>query len=347
MELDLDDDDLLLTYALFVLLGLALFDPYINPPQRQRVRDSALHGWQWVIEQINGHRDRIFKNLRMEVPLFLYLCELLVERGYWQPHPTQRVGVHESVAIALVCLSHNKRHRDLAKCFQHSLEMMDQHLRHCLRALVRLGRHIVRPRNENRIHPRIGNSGKFWPWFKDCIGAVDGTHVSAWCQARDRDHFRNRHGYLSQNVLAGCNHDMRLVYVRVGWDDSAHDRVLQETLLDPNCNFPMSAKGKYYAIDAAYTCMPGFMAPNRDARGSQQERAAKSLFNKCHTSLRNIIECTFGALKKGFSILKGPMQNYLMATQNNIVLACCTLHNFMREHKLDDEYFLEEANVGV
>ena len=105
--------------------------------------------------------------------------------------------------------------------------------------------------------------------------------------------------------------------------------------------------GKYYMVDAAYTNMPGFMAPFRAARDTQHERAAKALFNRRHASVRNIIERSFGVLKKRFPILKGPMQNYRIATQNNIVLACCTLHNFMRDYAPNDEYFDEEAALGA
>lgn len=105
--------------------------------------------------------------------------------------------------------------------------------------------------------------------------------------------------------------------------------------------------GKYYAVDAAYTNMPGFMAPFRGARGTQLEREAKALFNKHHSGVRNIIERAFGVLKKRFPILKEPMQNYMMATQNNIILACCTLHNFICENVPHDEYFHEIAEAGA
>ena len=106
--------------------------------------------------------------------------------------------------------------------------------------------------------------------------------------------------------------------------------------------------GKYYAVDAAYQNMTGFMAPFKGARGTAQERAVRILFNKRHASLRNIIERTFGVLKKRFPILKGPMQNYMMATQNNIVLACMALHNFMREYVPNDAYFAEEeADIAL
>ncbi|CDO98472.1 unnamed protein product [Coffea canephora] len=42
-------------------------------------------------------------------------------------------------------------------------------------------------------------------------------------------------------------------------------RILKNTLLDPNSGFLMPPLGKYYAVDAAYTNIPGFMAPFRGA----------------------------------------------------------------------------------
>ncbi|XP_027079317.1 uncharacterized protein [Coffea arabica] len=343
---DIDLDNILIAV---VLLGLMFFDPRFSRVQRRRrVRDSALSGRDYVVELINGYEDRIIENMRLDVPQFLLLCDLLVQRGYWHAYPSQRVGVHESVALTLMCLSHDERHRILAKRFQHSTETIDRHVRRVLRGLVRLGRDLVRPRNFDNTHPRILNNALFMPWFRDCVGALDGTQVSAWCRAEIRERYRNRYGDLSQYVLAACDHDMRFVYVRVDWEDSAHNaRILQNTLLDPNLGFPMPPLGKYYAVDATYTNMPGFMAPFRGAQGTHHERAAKALFNRRHASVRNIIERTFGVLKKRFPILKGPMQNYLIATQNNIVLACCTLHNFMRDYVPNDEYFNEEALQGA
>ncbi|XP_071923057.1 protein ALP1-like [Coffea arabica] len=349
--LDDETDDVVFDNILLgvVRLGFMFFDPRFNRvPRRRRVRDSVLSGRDYVLELINGHEDRIIENMCLDVPQFLMLCDLLVQRGYWHAYPSHQVGVHESVALTLMCLSHDERHRVLAERFQHSTETIDRHVRRVLRALVRLDRDLVRPTDFDGTHPRILNNASLMPWFRDCVGALDGTHVSAWCSSEIRERFINRHGDLSQNVLAACDHDMRFVYVRVGWEGSAHDaRILQDTLLDPNSGFPMPPPGKYYAVDAAYRNMPGFMAPFRGAQGTQHEQAAKRLFNRRHASVRNIIERTFGVLKKRFPILKGPMQNYLIATQNNIVLACCTLHNFMRAYSPADEYFNEEATLGA
>ena len=101
--------------------------------------------------------------------------------------------------------------------------------------------------------------------------------------------------------------------------------------------------------------MSGFLAPYRGSRYHFQDfRASRSgprtrveLFNYRHSSLRNVIERTFGVLKSRFAILTGKMPNYMFTRQCQIVIACCCLHNFIRKHANDDPWFqqMEDPNV--
>ncbi|XP_071916124.1 protein ALP1-like [Coffea arabica] len=145
------------------------------------------------------------------------------EGGYITEGPCDKVTVEESVAIALYGLSHDLTQRVLGERFQHSTETIHRHVRRLCQALVQLAPIALRHRNTDTTHPRIRNNRRFYPWFKDCIGAIDETHVSASVPRGEHDAFRNRKGTLSQNVLAACDHDMRFVYVRAGWEGSAHD----------------------------------------------------------------------------------------------------------------------------
>jgi len=76
-------------------------------------------------------------------------------------------------------------------------------------------------------------------------------------------------------------------------------------------------------------------------RGPQN---AKEFFNHRHSSLRNVIERTFGVLKKCFPIIaNGTEPHYDVDTMTKIVLACCILHNFLRRVD-NDESLLEEID---
>ncbi|MDD0148476.1 transposase family protein, partial [Shigella flexneri] len=54
-----------------------------------------------------------------------------------------------------------------------------------------------------------------------------------------------------------------------------------------------------------------------------------------HARARNVIERTFGVLKKRWAVLRSPTF-YPIETQNKIILACALLHNFIRESMPED-----------
>ncbi|KAK8954997.1 hypothetical protein KSP39_PZI002110 [Platanthera zijinensis] len=106
---------------------------------------------------------------------------------------------------------------------------------------------------------------------------------------------------------------MKFLYVLPGWEGSSSDsRVLRDALERPNC-FEVP-KGKYYLVDAGYTNGPGFLTPYRSTRYHLKEWSTqgnnptnfKELFNLRHAKERNVIERTFGSLKKRWTILRQP-----------------------------------------
>jgi hypothetical protein len=90
----------------------------------------------------------------------------------------------------------------------------------------------------------IRGDPRFFPFFQDCIGALDGCH----CDAFTNDLlFRNRKKTVSQNVLGVVNFDSTFSYVLAGWEGSAHDgNVLQDALMKGL----IRREGKFYIADA-------------------------------------------------------------------------------------------------
>jgi len=66
------------------------------------------------------------------------------------------------------------------------------------------------------------------------------------------------------------------------------------------------------------------------------------VFNHAHSSLRNVIEWSFGVLKLKWRILLN-LPSYPVNKQSKIIVACMALHNFIREADLEDPDF--ESNV--
>jgi hypothetical protein len=67
----------------------------------------------------------------------------------------------------------------------------------------------------------------------------------------------------------------------------------------------------------------------------------KELFNYRHAQLRNVIERTFGVLKKRFKILV-TAQEYSLEDQARLVSALAVVHNFIRLHDPNDNDFEED-----
>ncbi|KAA0047721.1 retrotransposon protein [Cucumis melo var. makuwa] len=148
--------------------------------------------------------------------------------------------------------------------------------------------------------------------LENCLGALDGTYIKVNVPAGDRPIFRTRKGEIATNVLGVCDTKRDFVYVLVDWEGSAADsRILHDALSRENgLQVP---KGYYYLCDEGYPNAEGFLAPYRGQRYHLQEwRGAanaptnpKEYFNMKHSSVRNVIERTFGVLKGHWAILRG------------------------------------------
>ncbi|VAH71312.1 unnamed protein product [Triticum turgidum subsp. durum] len=200
--------------------------------------------------------------------------------------------------------------------------------------------------SSNQVPSKILGDARFYPYFKNCLGAIDGTHIEAKVRLDKQTPYRNRHGYPSQNVMAVVSFDMTFSYVAAGWEGSASDQaVLRWAMTSGGLVVP---EGKFNLVDSGYANTPRFIAPYRgdhyhiaSFRGSNRRYTGeKDLFNHLHAQLRNVVERTFGVLKARFPILsrKGGIP-YPYRTQVKIVMACCIIHNFIRKVNHPDELF--------
>ncbi|KAJ8748877.1 hypothetical protein K2173_013309 [Erythroxylum novogranatense] len=187
----------------------------------------------------------------------------------------------------------------------------------------------------SQVPSEIANTSRFFPYFNDCVGALDGTHIRVKVSNADAPRFRGRKDYPTQNVLAACTFDLRFTYILAGWEGSASDsRIIKNALTrEDNLKIP---SGKYYLVDAGFMLRSGLIAPYRGVRYHLKEYSArgpenaKELFNLRHASLRNAVERAFGVLKTRFPIIGSSNEKtYSFDVQCEIVLACSILHNFL------------------
>ncbi|KAG6490386.1 hypothetical protein ZIOFF_051682 [Zingiber officinale] len=75
----------------------------------------------------------------------------------------------------------------------------------------------------SEIPPLIQSSSRFYPYFKDCVGALDGTHIRVKVFDEDSPRYRGRKDWPTTNVLVVCSFDLKFTYILSGWEGTASD----------------------------------------------------------------------------------------------------------------------------
>ncbi|KAJ0978352.1 hypothetical protein J5N97_013826 [Dioscorea zingiberensis] len=310
-------------------------------------------GHQLVENMLDGHMERSHNIFRMEPHVFRGLATLLESRGLLRNGRT--VSVLEQLAIFMTVVAHASANRVACEQFQHSSETVSRYFHAVLRAMCILSEEMIKlPTGDEPAHILVRNTP-----FKDCLGAIDGTHVPVIVPREIQERYRNRHGTLSQNVMAVVSFDMQFRYICAGWEGSAADmRIMQHCLENGSFSVP---EGKYYLVDSGYANTQSLLAPYRGeryhlgqfSRGQTRYHNQKEKFNHAHASFRNIVERAFGVLKRRFKILRVPSP-FSVETQRDIVVACAVIHNYIckyansdEELQQDEDDYVEEENMGV
>jgi hypothetical protein len=134
--------------------------------------------------------------------------------------------------------------------FKYSLKNISRKFDEVIEALMRLVFHFIRPKDPQfgTIHHKL-QGPRFWPHFRDRIGAIDGTHIPVTILASDLPKYIGRHSYSSQNIMPVCDFDTRFTFVVTGWPRSVHDtRVLLDTLLTYKDQFSMPPNGMKQSV---------------------------------------------------------------------------------------------------
>jgi hypothetical protein len=116
-----------------------------------------------------------------------------------------------------------------------------------MKCVLKLGDDIIKPRDPEfrRRHPRLSNP-RFYPEFKNCIGAIDGSHIPCVVPTDKFVQHMCRKGMTTQNVMAACDFDMFFTFDLVGWPGSVHDmRVFDDAMTTYKDDFPHPPEGTW------------------------------------------------------------------------------------------------------
>jgi len=153
---------------------------------------SVLSGEGWIIELILGHLDRIWCELGMSAYTFRDITMELQRHGH---KASDRVTLEEQLAIFLYTCDTGLSIRHVGERFQRSNDMIsrcvvqsslhsisDCSLHRYFRKMVAIFSsqpfysQYISLSSSTAVHPAINNY-RFMPYFKDAIGAIDGSHI--------------------------------------------------------------------------------------------------------------------------------------------------------------------------
>lgn len=129
-------------------------------------------------------------------------------------------------------------------------------------------KYVHLPHEDDPIPSEIRQNPKFYPFFKDALGAIDGTHINCTPSAEQQQAARDRKGALTTNCLAACTFDMCFMYIFSGWEGSTADSTMFQDARVTDFRVPV---GKYYLADAGFPTCDALVIPIRGPRYHLQE----------------------------------------------------------------------------
>ncbi|KAK9288378.1 hypothetical protein L1049_016832 [Liquidambar formosana] len=170
------------------------------------------------LHNIIFHNDTAcISQLRMNRYTFFKLCNML--RTIGKLKDTRHVTVEEITALFVHILAHYVKNRVIINRFMRSGETISRHFNKVLKGVIRLQSHLLKQPEavtETSTDPK-------WKWFKNCLGALDGTYIRINVHKVDKLRYRTRKNDIATNVLGVCSQDMQFTFVLPGWEGSAAD----------------------------------------------------------------------------------------------------------------------------
>lgn len=187
--------------------------------------------------------------------------------------------------------------------------------------------------------------------FENCLGSIDGKHVAIKKPPGSGSYYYNYKGFHSVVLLALVNAKYEFIYINTGSNGRVSDGgILQETdfynaLVNKTLNLPPPKKlaGVDVALpyvfigDAAFPLKENLMKPYPQKQITHHEK----IFNYRLSRARRVVENSFGILTSRFGVFQRCFSINLKNV-DEIILACCVLHNFLLKHSKN---YLQPSNL--
>ena len=196
--------------------------------------------------------------------------------------------------------------------------------------------------------------------FPNCIGSIDGKHVTVKCPPRTGSQHFCYLKKFSVVLMAIVGADYKFLCVDIGgygknsdggiFEGSAMGKKFESQTFNVPSKKPLPGRQTptpHVLIgDEAFALKPYLMRPfpYRQSR----ENARKEIFNKRLCRARRVVENAFGILAQKWRVYHKPMEMKVESVIK-VVQATCVLHNFLRSKTCDAQCveFLNETESEI
>jgi len=210
---------------------------------RAYYRVPKMTGLDWVEHKL-ANETACYNMFRITPDMFYRLHKVLTDE--YDLKDTKKSTSTEALGMFLWMVGAPQSYRQADDRFERSLATVHNMFYRVLPCVVALGNDIIKPVDPefSTMHPRVRNR-RFYPEFKRCIGAIDGSHFPVLVPQDKFVQHLCRKGITTQNVMAACDFDMIFTFLLAGWPGSAHDtRVFEDAMTTFKDDFPHPPEGR-------------------------------------------------------------------------------------------------------
>ncbi|XP_075147271.1 uncharacterized protein LOC142221434 [Haematobia irritans] len=276
------------------------------------------------------------ENFHMDSETFFCLFDLVEERlrPKRNTHPKDGISAKEKLAVVLEYFACGSLQRHIASVYRISKQHFGKILDDVCNAICTALKSEIPAISSGNLK---ANAETFLKWdFPNCLGALDGKHVSIKCPPKSGSLFYNYKGYFSIVLMAVANGDYSFAYFDIGAYGSEGDagifrncslgKAIKQNILP----FPSSNAMGYpyvFVADDAFPLHHRIMKPYKPTRNAVLDEE-KQIFNYRLSRARRCVENAFGIMCSKNVCLSKTMF-CAPDRAKKIIKTCVYLHNFM------------------
>ncbi|XP_069837965.1 uncharacterized protein [Dendropsophus ebraccatus] len=308
-----------------------------------------------LYQDLRRYEDKFKAFCRLTVAQFDSLLQLVAVDLTFEDTPMRRaISAEERLLITLRFLATGESYASLHFQFRVGVTTISRIVRCTCVVIWQKLQPRVMPSPSEETWRQVAAGFQTVANFPHCLGAVDGKHVRVQQPPHSGSRFYNYKKYFSVVLMAVADANCKFVAIDVGAYGSTGDsRVLQTSQIGlqilragdqlPAAEpLPGSTDPVPFVMisDEAFPLLPNLLRPYP----RRELDTRKRIFNFRLARARRVVECTFGIMSSQWRIL-GTTIKLDVRTVDNIIKACCVLHNYTRPETTDEIMENQQATI--